>query len=83
MSTHLEKLMAQFALLFAAVWVVAAALGKKDQAGLGSARRPRNYPGSVNAYQGDNSWFGCSRQAKYYQSSVANEQEASDTTAVL
>lgn len=63
---HLQKLMAQLALLFVVLWVIGAALGKKSQVTIGST--PQNVPGGSNPYGGEYSHYG---SALPYQASPA------------
>lgn len=66
MTEHLQKLMAQLALLFVVLWVVGAALGKKSQVTLSGGAQ--NVPGGCNPYGGEYSHYG---SAAPYQASPA------------
>lgn len=68
MSASLEKLMGHLVLLFMGVWVIAAALGQKSQAQIGSGSAPRNAPGGSNAYRGEYSAYGSQIPGNYQQS---------------
>lgn len=67
MTGSLEKLISHLVLLFLALWVVAAALGKKSQVTIGSGSAPQNVPGGSNPYGGAYSFYGAS-QANHQQS---------------
>jgi hypothetical protein len=78
LNEKLMKLMAQFALLFVALWVVAAALGKGDQAIPGSSQKSPNRDGCGGKWRGQYSRYGSKRTlAKYFNASVAQASQAS------
>ena len=78
MDEKLMKLMAQFALIFVGLWIVAAAIGKGDQAIPGRPRPSPNRDGCGGKWRGQYSRFGSWRTlAKYVNPSVAQASQAS------